>query len=134
MTTTRRPRALGALLLSLGLTLLAGCGPGAADAVSGAVTYNGRPVEEGVLNLRSAAGNAASARISGGRYAMAGPLAPGDYQAFVTPPLPEPQPPGKAVAKAPPSPLPARFRDPAGSGVVVTLKAGKNEVPIELKD
>lgn len=132
MTTTRRPRALGALLL--GLTLLAGCGPGEADAVTGAVTHNGKPVEDGVLNLRSSAGAAASGKIAGGRYTIAGPLAPGDYQAFVTPPPPEPQPPGKAAAKAAPSPLPARFRDPAGSGVVVKLKAGKNEVPVEFKD
>ena len=132
--TTTRPRAPRALLLTLGLTLLAGCGPGEADAVTGAVTYNGKPVEEGVLNFRSSAGQAASAKIAGGRYAMAGPLAPGDYQAFVTPPPPEPQPPGKPLAKAPASPLPARLRDPAASGVVVTLKPGKNELPVEFKD
>lgn len=129
-----RPRALGAALLSL--FLLGGCagGPGEADVVTGPVTYNGKPVPDGVLSLRASTGAAASGKIAAGHFTVTGPLAAGDYQAFVTPPPPEPQPPGKAVAKAAPSPLPPRFRDPLTSGVVVTLKAGKNETPVEFKD
>ncbi len=133
MTNRRRPRALGALFLGLAL-LAGGCGPGEADEVTGAVTYNGKPVEAGVLSLRSATGAAASGKIAAGRYTIAGPLASGEYAAYVTPPPPEPQPPGKAVAKAAPSALPARFRDPLTSGSTVRLKAGKNDAPVEFKD
>lgn len=135
MTTTRR-LALGPLLLALTVSA-GGCGPGtpvAADAVTGAVTYNGKPVADGTLSLRSAGGAAAAGKIEAGHFAVAGPLPPGEYQAFVTPPRPEPQPPGKAVTKAAPLPLPPRFRDPTTSGVVVTLKSGKNELPVEFKD
>ena len=113
---TRPRRAAGALLLAA--LLAAGCGGGGdASAVSGPVTYNGKPLAAGVLNLRSAAGVAATGRIDAGRYKIDGPLAPGDYQAYVTPPPPEPQAPGTRPAGATAFNLPERFRDPAKSGV-----------------
>ncbi len=130
MTRSRRPRALAAALLLL-LAPLGGCGgPGEADAVAGPVTYNGKPVADGVLNLRSSGGASSSGPVEAGRFRIAGPLPSGDYQAYLTPLPPEPHAPGKPA----PSPLPPRFRDPTTSGVVVTLRSGRNELPVAFKD
>lgn len=134
MTTFRAARA-GWLALALTLTAAAGCGGGkSAGSVAGTVTYNGGPVTGGSLNLISGSGAAALARIGdGGAFKVDGELAPGDYKAYVTPPVPEPQPPGTKAAAPKKFEVPAKFQDPATSGTTVTVAPGKNDLKVEFK-
>ena len=49
----------------------------------------------------------------------------------VTPPPPEPVPPGTRPAKVAPE-IPAKFREPTSSGLTFTVKGGQNEYPIAI--
>lgn len=128
-------RAAPAAWLALALTAAAGCGGGkSAGSVAGTVTYNGGPVTAGSLNLISVSGAAALARIGdGGAFKIDGELAPGEYKAYVTPPLPEPQPPGAKAAPPKKFEVPPRFQDPATSGTTVTVKPGTNDLKVEFR-
>ena len=136
MTTHCSARLPGGLI-SFALALAAaGCGGDKpAGTVAGTVAYNGSPVTAGSVNFLSKAGTgvAATAKIDeSGAYKVDGPLEAGDYAVYVAPPPPEQLPPGTK----PPPPrkfdVPPKFRDPGTSGVVVTVKSGKNDLPVEL--
>lgn len=131
MTTIRAARA-GWLALALAAV---GCGgTPSAGSVAGTVTYNGGPVTGGSLNLISSSGAAALAKIGdGGAFKVDGELAPGEYKAYVTPPVPEPQPPGTKAAAPKKFEVPARFQDPTTSGTLVTVKSGSNDLKVEFK-
>ncbi len=115
----------------------AGCGSGAkpTGTVSGKVTFKGAPLNTGNVNLISKSGTAAMAKIdAAGQYTIDGALAAGEYTAYATPPLPEPQAPGAKRTAPPKFELPTKFRDPATSGTTVTVNAGSNDLTIEFKD
>ena len=63
-------RALGSVLLfSLGVALVAGCGGGDnAAEVSGTVTYDGTPVDNGAITFFPEKGPTAGSPIQGGKY------------------------------------------------------------------
>lgn len=63
------PRGLA--IAAMALISLAGCGP-ANTAVTGAVSYNGEPVEEGAISFRPEGGTGQSfgGRITDGRYSI----------------------------------------------------------------
>lgn len=86
------------------------------------------------MNFLSTAGAAAIARINdSGDYTVEGSLPAGEYRIYVTPPVPEPGPPGKVVLPKR-FDLPSKFQDPATSGETVVIKEGVNNTVIELKD
>ncbi len=133
MTTKRTVRTGGLLAAAL---LAAGCGAGAkpAGSVAGTVTYNGGPVHSGSLNLISKTGSATLAKIDdGGAFKVDAPVEAGEYKAYVTPPLPEPQAPGTRVAAPKKFEVPPKFQDPATSGVTVVVKAGTNDVTVDFR-
>src|SRR5688572_29821884 len=83
-------RLSSAAWILLALAVLAtGCGPGPGVAVSGAVTYQGKPVEDGMIQFIPSAetqGPTAGAEIKDGKYsipAQSGPV-PGSYRVEVS--------------------------------------------------
>ncbi len=113
---------------------LGGCG-GAADslprqAVSGAVTLDGRPLARGSIQFQPASQNgvAAGAEIKDGKYAIPrdqGPI-PGEYKVIIssasaTAPTPT-GPPGQSPPP-PPDLIPARYN--AESTLTATVEADK---------
>lgn len=136
MTAFNPARLAGGFVLVFAL-LGTGCGKGEkpTGTVAGKVSYKGSPLAAGNINFISATGSAGMAKIdAAGRYKVDGELEAGEYKVFATPPLPEPQPPGTKVAGPPKFDLPPKYRDPQSSGVVVTVKAGENDIPVEFKD
>jgi hypothetical protein len=133
MTTYRTARAGW---LAAAAVLAAGCGAGEkpAGTVAGTVTYNGAPVQAGSLNLLSRTGAAAQAKLGdGGAFKVDGELEAGEYRAYLSAPVPEPQPPGTRVAAAKKFEVPAKFQDPATSVTTVTVKAGANDLKVEFQ-
>lgn len=136
MTAFTPARVAGGFVVVCAL-LAAGCGKGEkpTGTVAGKVSYKGAPLTAGNINLISSTGAAAMAKIDAtGAFKVDGALEAGDYKVYATPPLPEPQAPGTKAAGPPKFDLPQKFRDPASSGVVVTVKAGSNDLPVEFKD
>jgi hypothetical protein len=76
-----------AILLGLGLVM--GCSQGTSCWLKGQVTFQGKPVEDGNIVLRPAAGTpgaSASAKLAGGKYefAKAAGLKAGKYLILIT--------------------------------------------------
>ncbi len=128
--------SLGSVWLLVAAVMLCGCGGSGKPegSVAGKVTYNGNPVTSGTVNFLSTAGVGAQAPINNGTYQVNGPLATGEYSVYVAPPLPTPQPPGTKPAPPPKFEVPAKYRDAKQSGLKVTVKAGRNDLPVEIKD
>ena len=155
-TTACRRRAMAATLWCLAAALagpLAGCGPrGPALAeVSGTVTLDGRPLERGTITFEATGLRAATARIVDGRIVeatthRANDGVPVGRQRIAVFSRAEPVAlkPGTAPAKASPgsaafppsmtgpSLLPARYNDPATSGLTATISPGQNTLSLEL--
>lgn len=126
----------GGVWLLLAGVMLSGCGGSGKPegSVSGKVTYNGNPVTSGTVNFLSPAGVGAQATINNGAYQVNGPLATGEYSVYVAPPLPMPQPPGTKLAPPPKFDVPAKYQDVKLSGLKVTVKVGRNDLPVAIKD
>lgn len=115
--------------------LLVGCSEPTA-AISGKVTYKGAPVTVGSIsfNIRNKGIAQNAALDSTGAYTMAVPMPPGTYQVYYAPP---PLPPpgsmkvGEPVAK---SIVPKKYHTLESSALSFEVKAGQNDIPIELKD
>jgi hypothetical protein len=136
-----RPRATFAGLLAL-LALAPGCGPGVGTA-AGKVTYQGKPVVWGSVTLRAADGSMHQIGINpDGTYRL-DRVPVGPAQVGVSSPDPKPsarlREGGEARLRAfppppPPGawfPLPAKYADPATSGV--TMQVGGGPADIDLK-
>lgn len=82
------------LLCACGLGLCLGCGPGEQRrALSGTVTFQGRPVEQGTITFLTTTGPpgpAGGALIQSGRYELPAPqgLEPGIYRVLLSAPGP----------------------------------------------
>jgi len=127
-------RAGGVLLAAL--VVLAGCQTKAPPAtVSGKVTYKNQPVTSGSVNFyMPEKGIASQGDIdASGNYKIQGEIIAGKFKVFVTPPLPEQLPPGH-VNKRVPFAVPMKFQDPAQTPITKEVKAGANDIPIELTD
>ncbi|HEX7448331.1 MAG TPA: Ig-like domain-containing protein [Pirellulales bacterium] len=134
--------------------------PVATEFVEGIVTLDGKPVEDATVTfapVSEGAGASASGRtdpagkytltaVGAGKGAQAGggtlpgeyyvgvqkdqyPDIPGSDQPDYEPPKSEGRPQAPTLTHI----VPQKFNDPRKSGIKVTVKAGKNDIPIELK-
>jgi hypothetical protein len=135
MHTTRLARRSLAAALLLTSAFAIGCDGGKpTGSVSGTVKYRGALLTEGDVNFLGKNGSAGVAKIDGsGSFKIDGSLEADEYRVYFSSPPPEPVAPGAKPAKAK-ADLPAKFKDPATSGVVVPIKSGKNELTLEFKD
>jgi hypothetical protein len=108
--------------------------------VSGQVTYEGQPVEEGLILFSSAAlGIHITADIHQGRYEVvtsrADGLPPGEYEVAIAPPVADP--PIGPIAEPPqavvPPDIPERYHDARTSGLVARLVDGDNTASFDMK-
>jgi hypothetical protein len=133
--------AFGLILL---LPLLIGCGnPGVAPTaeVTGTVTYKGAPLE-GVnvvftpANGRPATGTTdAEGKFTLSTFAAKDGAVPGEHKVAITDASVPPMPGTPEAAKPKKKLFPARYSDPAKSGLTATVKEGEaNEFTFELTD
>lgn len=135
------------ILLILGFLAAGGCDAPSAK-VAGNVTYQGKPVTSGLVVFIDAAGRAtlpASVQSDGSftiSKAAVGPVKV-SFDNPVPPRLPRGRP-GSTAAEDPElvqmaraianyTPTPAKYKDPAESGIEFDLKPGANVCDIELK-
>jgi hypothetical protein len=120
-------------------TLIAGCGPSdplARYSVSGKVTYQGKPVEEGTITFEDpAAGQVNSAELgSGGSYSVELPA--GDFKVSVSPPLVEtkagPDTPGDLVPKKVAN-IPKKYWVQESAGISAKVTSDQTTFDFELK-
>ena len=135
--------SLGTFSGLLALVVLApGCGPGT-DTAAGKVTYQGKPVVWGSVTLRAADGSMHQIGLNpDGTYRLdrvpVGPAKVGVSSPDPTPSAragrggdarvpagPPPPPPGAWF------PLPARYADPAASGVTVQVGGGPADIDLK---
>jgi hypothetical protein len=103
--------------------------------VSGKVTYKGAPLTAGVVNFHSEKGNASQANLdSSGAFKMSAPLPVGNYKIYVTPPIPKQLPPGTPPEKTEPFTLPPKLQDPGQTPVTKEVKAGPNDITVDLPE
>lgn len=134
----RRPFAL----LALSLTLIAGCGPkvGGKIAVKGRVLYHDEPLEGGVIVFvpdedRGHSGPLVKGTILlDGAFTLPPEITPGWYRVAVAP-LPTAASPGVPTVSNPYPGPPARYRNPALSGLAGEVKPGaENNFEFRLTD
>jgi hypothetical protein len=134
---------------ALAALFIAGCsGGGGIGALSGKVTYQGKPVIYGVVVVRLADGTQRTVNIEPDGSYTAPDLPPGVVKLGVQspePPDPSAQKPrsrGSAPAPAAPRPtvdrskwfqIPDQLADPDKSGISTTVKAGANSFDIQLQ-
>ena len=131
-------------ILSCCLLGVCGCGePGApSGTVSGKVTFNGTPIEEGIVNFFSKTTNTGGTGEigSGGVYeapTATNGLPVGDYDVYITPPmitLPDTadSPGGEGFKEV--NNIPQKYRTSTNSGLKVTINEGPNSFDIEMTD
>ncbi|HEX4613775.1 MAG TPA: hypothetical protein VH092_36680 [Urbifossiella sp.] len=120
------------------LAFAVGCSGGGTKkiVVRGTVTYNGQPLDSGMLQLAGPNGAYAAAAIKAdGTYEITD-VTPGETKVAVqeTPRNSGSSSGGKhqPLPKEPPK-IPAKFRDVKTSGVTVTITPSTSDLPIELK-
>jgi hypothetical protein len=115
--------------------LLAGCNSGPATGeVHGKVTFKGQPVKEGTVTLipkGKEGGSSYEATIGGdGSFAMATPVAVGEYLVEVKPPIiyvdTDPGKSPKAPMEKPAKDVPMKYRQQGTTSLTAGVKAGKN--------
>jgi hypothetical protein len=130
-----QPRQVSLVCLLAALVALPGCGGTPEGTVQGKVTHKGAPLTAGVVNFQSDKGHAATADLdSSGAFKLSGAVPVGNYKVYVTPPTPKQLPPG-----TPPEPpvqftLPPKLQDPAQTPITKEIKAGPNDLTIDLPE
>ena len=123
------------------ILLLAGCGSSEPmGKVTGKVTFKGTPVTEGTITFENVeqGGIAAGELQSDGTYSLycpQGGLKPGDYKVAVTPPVVEGSSNGRTASSASPKEtkdIPKKYRDGKTSGLVASVKDGKNQFDFDM--
>jgi len=140
-------RNMAWLTVAVFISSLVGCGgdsgppapTGPKGSVKAKVTHDGKPVTKGTLMLDSGKGFVASGKAGAdGAFELKGPqgdqIPVGVYQVAITP---ESTPPVAGAAAMPGPPtlegVPDKFYSTATSGVEVEVKAGQQDLAIELK-
>jgi hypothetical protein len=134
---------------------LIGCGSDQPmGEVTGTVTYNGQPVPSGSIVFEVADARPANAKIENGEIKEVTTYEPGDgapvglarIAVFATEegngqpdaaPAADPgsyQPGANYMGSGTESLIPARYNDPATSGLTWEIEEGKNEITLELSD
>ncbi|NLX94920.1 MAG: carboxypeptidase regulatory-like domain-containing protein [Rhodopirellula sp.] len=120
----------------------AGCGSSEPlGRISGTVTYNGQPVEEGIVSFHNAeTGRAGQAELqSGGTYEIdtaKGGLEPGQYQVSILPPTETTtdSETGETTHKTKEvSNIPDKYRSGRTSGLSARVEEGSNEFDFSLE-
>jgi hypothetical protein len=129
----------GALsLVACLVVLISGCSQGGKKRkmgkVSGMVSLDGKPVDDGQVHFISKTGYGKSVDLDGtGKYSVA-ELEATEYQVYVAPHPPGQQAPG-TVKAAKPSVIPQKYQQPDTSGLTFTVVEGKDsKFDIELKN
>jgi len=127
-------RCLGVVILVGGLLALAGCGGKTVGSVSGKATYKGEPVTSGsVVFTNPAKGVAADGQLDGsGNYSIKD-LEAGTYKVSLSPPQVEQLEPGKTPKKVTFN-VPKKYLDSVTTPISKEVKAGKNDIPVEITD
>jgi hypothetical protein len=142
---TTGPRPLVALLASAACLIVSACGPGGPEmaAVSGKVSYNGKPLTKGNVSFVS---------TDTRRPPASGPIGPdgsyslqtadgrsgaqlGEYKVAITdidPDAPNADIPGMPIKTK--SDIPKKYADPDKSELKATVTGGSNSVNFDLKD
>jgi hypothetical protein len=123
------PRAL----LCTAALLAAGCGGDAMTTVSGNITYNGKPVTNGLINFQPAQGKTYGGPIaSDGSYSYEIP--PGEYRVRIDAPGPAPAwEEGQPEPKPVPRLAPEKYADYKTSGLTAKVTdAGDQTVDFKL--
>lgn len=132
------PRSRVIVAVSAALMFAVGCSGGGTKkiVVRGTVTYNGQPLDSGMLQFAGPNGAYAAAVIKAdGTYEITD-VTPGETKVAV-----QEAPRGSGSSsggkhQAPPKEpqkIPAKFRDVKTSGVTVMITPGTTDLPIELK-
>lgn len=137
------------VLLAFSLLIAIGCGGGGAAAVSGHVTYKGKPVANADVTFipESSDGKPASGRTDeGGRYSLSTPTKgdgaiPGKYKIHIIARGPErPPKPGESITGMPGEMMPGEALIPQkyfvadSSGLKFEVKRGTNTANFDLAD
>lgn len=121
--------------------MISGCGDDNAlerHPVSGTVTFQGQPVQEGNVNFRNEEHGGGGMIDPTGAYTVEGGLPAGTYLVYITPPDIQTPPTfgrdGTAAPAAKEYPnIPQKYRLPATSELSADIKAGENEFPIAME-
>jgi len=146
MNDSQRNWLLGVLavvvLLLLSLSYLSGEPGEKLGRVSGSVTFDGKPVTEGLVIFQNPAkGIYMTDEVDAeGRYeiimAQGAGLPLGEYQVSVSPPLPKTPElgdiPGRPSAADQFPNIPQRYRDPQTSGLALVVEEGSNHLDIAM--
>ncbi len=131
-TATIRCTAMGFLFTAA--LIAAGCGDSSMKrhAITGNVSYDGKPVEDGRIQFRSNEGRAFSAIIKGGKYEMESEV--GNMKVEITGQKPIP---GKFIlgegddkTQASEQYIPAKYN--TATTLTTEVKSGSNDIPFEL--
>jgi len=121
-------RALAVVGVALiAATLLTGCGakekaPEAKAQVSGTVTVQGTPLTFGTVTLLSSGVSWEAKLDKAGKFQIPDALAPGTYLVYL-----------RAVDGGPHPNVPVKYQSDTSTDYTVTVKAGDNNFPIDLK-
>lgn len=131
---------MNALVRTLAFGLLTavavGCSGGGVKKVTidGTVTYKGQPVPAGILRVVSAGGEFATTPIRADGTFTLTDVVPGEVKVgIMEAPAPGGSSDGKKGPGARPVVLPAKYRDPQGSGLQYTIADDGSPLVIELK-
>ena len=126
----------------LALVVLVGCGD--KTTVSGKVTLDGSPLPNGLITFHGGGGSALCGSDAAGNYTLQATdekgIQTGDYKVTVV--ANEQVDPATAAAESsgahkmetvPKALTPAIYADPKTTPLSVTVKSGKNSIPLELK-
>lgn len=117
------------------LGMLAGCTKSEPmGMVQGKVTLNGQPFSNARLNfISSTTGMASAADIeSDGSFKVATPMKAGTYTVFLAPKS-EADPDHPTAGTGPDPKVPQAYWNQSSSPIKVEIKAGPNDIPIDLK-
>jgi hypothetical protein len=105
--------------------------------VSGRVTFESKPVAEGLVTfMNPGGGTGGEGQLKDGTYALSAPLPPGEYKVMVMPLVERRRDGGKGpeVGVEKPAPdIPQKYRTIGTTDLKATVKEGRQEVNFDLK-
>ncbi len=127
------------LLLLAPVLALTGCAPAEEPLefgdVQGKLTLNGAPLPNAMVVFnRPESGHGGSAVVDGeGKYIVTDKLPVGSYQVVISPAPVKPPNPGEPAPTIPPNKIPAKYSNPASSGLTAEVAPGENTLDFDLK-